>query len=73
VQLTKEMLKKNLDQIQDQLGPQSLIVMFEAGKQVGRIEGQISLLQQLVNVANPAPASVPEADLKITEEEGDSE
>ena len=50
---TKEFLQKHLAALSDQAGQARAAAMFEAGKAVGRTEGQIWLLTQLVNLADP--------------------
>ena len=51
--LTKEFLQKHLAALSDQAGQARAAAMFEAGKAIGRTEGQIWLLTQLVNLADP--------------------
>ena len=63
---TKEFLKKHLAALSDQAGQARAAAMFEAGKAVGRTEGQIWLLTQLVNLADPDEAE-PALEPKIAE------
>lgn len=61
MRLSKEILEKNLAALTAQMGNS----LFEAGKVVGRTEGQIAILEQLVKVADP------EAEVaKLAEEAG---
>jgi len=64
---TKEFLKKHLAALSDQAGQARAAAMFEAGKAVGRTEGQIWLLTQLVNLADPeeVPAEEPRAEPEL--------
>lgn len=65
--LTKEVIEQNLTSLSGQAGQIQAAAMFEAGKTVGRVEGQLALLQQLVQLAEPAEA-VADA-LKLAEAE----
>jgi len=64
--LTKEFLQKHLATVSDQAGQARAAAMFEAGKAIGRTEGQIWLLTQLVNLADPEEAE-PAPEPKIAE------
>ena len=63
---TKEFLQKHLAALSDQAGQARAAAMFEAGKAIGRTEGQIWLLTQLVNLADPEEAE-PALEPKIAE------
>ena len=65
--LTREILEQSLAALTGQAGQVNAAAMFEAGKAVGRAEGQISLLTQLVAMAKADEAEAAAPDLKLSE------
>jgi len=62
MELTREQLQQNLKQLEANLANS----YFEAGKVVGRVEGQINLLQQIIKLMPETPKpEQPAPDLKV--------
>jgi len=67
--LTKEIMQQNLDAIAAQAGQVQASAMFEAGKAVGRTEGQQDILRQIVALMDKdEEAELTPATLKLAEE-----
>ena len=65
MEITKDMLARNLEQAQIQLAGAMTAAPMEAGKQIGRSEGAVAILSQLLQVLDqptPKAAEEPAAD-----------
>jgi hypothetical protein len=67
--LTKDMLERNLAQMKAQQTALVGNTLLEAGKAIGKGEGAINVLEQLVAIlAQPEPVAEPPAAPKLAEE-----
>ena len=75
--LTKELIEQNLVALNNQAPSVQANAMLEAGKAIGRVEGQVALLKQLAELVGqdevdeaPPKLKLADADAPGDEEEG---